>query len=158
MNTKTINEGNTEFDSQMRAYMQYMPKEGIDLGQFVERGGSLIGRHRPDGIGCDATELHTKISTVRAQYPRLARQLEFLEDILIREPEGMPKKARNEVVFALLYAVTEADLIPDVMPEIGYTDDAAITELVLLRHAKFFERLCAARQTDWRALKPSISG
>lgn len=158
MNIKTINEGNTEFDFQIRAYMQYMPREGIDLGQFVERGGYLAGRHCPDGIGCDAGELQKKISMVRAQYPRLARQLEFLENILILEVESVPKKVRNEIVFALLYAVTEADLIPDVMPEIGYTDDAAITELVLFRHAEFFERFCAAHQTDSGALKSSISG
>jgi uncharacterized membrane protein YkvA (DUF1232 family) len=148
---KMMNEPNSKARALLEAYFCYMSEEGIDLGRFVEQGGRLIGRHRV-GIDNDLAEIDAKISALREEHSCLARQLEFFANILALDPSDISEKARNEVVFALLYAAAEVDLIPDAMPEIGYTDDAAIAELVLSRHGDFFARYCAAHQIDWAAI------
>ncbi len=131
-----------------------MPEEGIDFGQFVEQGGCLVGRAPARGIRLDDAELEEKVTALPGKHSQLARQLMFLKSVLAVDPAGLPRKTRNEILFALLYAVADADLIPDFMAEIGYSDDAAITELVLLRHADFFERYCTAHEIEWGELKP----
>jgi uncharacterized membrane protein YkvA (DUF1232 family) len=152
-----MNEPNTDGRSRLEAYIYYVPEGGIDLSQFVEQGGCLVGQERIGEMHHDLAEIQAKVSALRDQNPRLARRLEFFEKIVAAKPDGIPEKARNEIVFALLYAAAEADLIPDVIPEIGYSDDAAITELVLWRHADFFERYCAAHQIEWAGLKSELS-
>jgi uncharacterized membrane protein YkvA (DUF1232 family) len=149
-----MSKSNNGTNSQLKAYMVYMPDDGFDLEQFVEQGGCLAGREHAAITGDERLEVHRKISVLGNEHPRLARQLEFFAHLVAVDPKELPAKARNEIIFALLYAAAEADLIPDVTPEIGYSDDAAVAELVLSRHSDVFEEYCTASHLDWTALKP----
>ena len=149
-----MNKPNTGVSSQLAAYMHYVSDEGIDLGRFVEQGGRLLGREEVVGLASHFAELREKIASLSVQHPRLGRQLEFLASLFAFNPAILPEPARNEAAFVLLYAVKEHDMMPDHMPEVGYLDDAAVTEVLLLRHAEVFERLCVTRNLDWTALKP----
>lgn len=61
---------------------------------------------------------------------RLARQLPFSEDVLaayfcVRDP-ATPARVRWILLMALAYFVMPLDTIPDVLPVLGFTDDAAV--------------------------------
>lgn len=61
---------------------------------------------------------------------RLAAQLPFAEDLLAAHYSAFDRQTPVHVKAALLgalaYFVLPSDLIPDVIPVIGYTDDAAV--------------------------------
>ena len=139
----------------LASYMNYVSDEGLNLDRFVEHGGHLLGREEAASLGGELDDLREKIAGLREEHPLLARQLEFLAGFFENNPHGLADAARNETIFALLYAIKDADLMPDDMPEVGYLDDAAVTESVLSRHAEFFERYCAAHDLEWAALRPA---
>ncbi len=61
---------------------------------------------------------------------RLAAGLPFAEDLLAAYycafDRQTPLKVKAALIGALAYFVLPADAIPDVLPMIGYTDDAAV--------------------------------
>lgn len=61
---------------------------------------------------------------------RLAARLPFAEDLLAAHycafDRQTPLHVKAALLGALAYFVLPADLIPDVLPVIGYTDDAAV--------------------------------
>ena len=139
----------------LAAYMTYVSEEGINFHRFVEYGGRLLGADDAEALAGSLAGLHEKISSVRDRHPKLARQLKFLMEIFDKaSPDLVPETARNEIVFALLYALKEMDLMPDDMPGIGYLDDAAVTEVVLARNADVFENYCEQHDIEWAALAP----
>jgi uncharacterized membrane protein YkvA (DUF1232 family) len=61
---------------------------------------------------------------------RLAAQLPFAEDLIAAHycafDRQTPFKVQAVLIGALAYFVLPTDVIPDVLPVIGYTDDAAV--------------------------------
>ncbi len=61
---------------------------------------------------------------------RLAAQLPFAEDLIAAHycafDRQTPFKVKAVLIGALAYFVVPTDVIPDVLPVIGYTDDAAV--------------------------------
>jgi uncharacterized membrane protein YkvA (DUF1232 family) len=81
-----------------------------------------------------ARSLATDEQEVRREFwrklRRLAAQLPFAEDLIAAHycafDRQTPLKVKAVLVGALAYFVLPTDLIPDVLPVIGYTDDAAV--------------------------------
>lgn len=69
-----------------------------------------------------------KIRQVAARIPFAADVLQLW--YLARDPET-PATAKGLVLAALAYFVLPLDAIPDVLPAIGYTDDAAVIAAVI---------------------------
>jgi uncharacterized membrane protein YkvA (DUF1232 family) len=66
---------------------------------------------------------------------RVARRIPFTEDILAawicaRDP-ATPRRVRLTLLAALGYFVLPLDALPDVMPLLGFTDDAAVIAAAL---------------------------
>jgi uncharacterized membrane protein YkvA (DUF1232 family) len=139
-------------ESRLAAF--YFSEEGIDFDRFVEQGGQLIGARNMVALAGIPPALREKIATLRETHPRLARQLEFLEEIVGADGAQLTALVRREAAFALAYATNEQDLIPDTTPGIGYADDEAVAEAVISRHAETFARYCAARGPEWASLSP----
>jgi uncharacterized membrane protein YkvA (DUF1232 family) len=139
----------------LASYINYASDEGLNLDRFVEHGGRMLGPADAAGLTSGLGDLREKVSAMRGEHPQLARQLELLISYFETNPWNPPEKVRNETIFALLYAAKDTDLMPDDMPEVGYLDDIAVTESVLMRHAGTFERFCAAKGMNWAELKPS---
>ncbi len=138
----------------LSSYMNYVSEEGLNLDRFVEHGGRILGPDEARGLADGSDDLREKISDVRRAHPLLARQLEFLASFFEAAPPDVSEDVRNETIFALLYAAKDMDMMPDDMPEVGYLDDAAVTESVLSRHADVFAEYCATHDLEWAALKP----
>ncbi len=70
---------------------------------------------------------------------RAARHLPFVEDVVAAYYCALdaetPAKVRWMLLAALAYFVSPVDLVPDVLPVIGFTDDAAVlaTTIALVR-------------------------
>jgi uncharacterized membrane protein YkvA (DUF1232 family) len=61
---------------------------------------------------------------------RVAAQLPFVEDLLTAYycafDRDTPREVQAALIGALAYFILPFDIIPDVLPVIGYTDDAAV--------------------------------
>lgn len=65
-----------------------------------------------------------------ARLKRVAKRIPFAEDLLTawfcaRDP-ATPRRVRMTLLAALGYFVLPIDAIPDIMPLLGFTDDAAV--------------------------------
>ena len=65
-----------------------------------------------------------------ARLKRVAKRIPFAEDLLAawfcaRDP-ATPRRVRMTLLAALGYFVLPLDAIPDIMPLLGFTDDAAV--------------------------------
>jgi uncharacterized membrane protein YkvA (DUF1232 family) len=85
------------------------------------------------------------------KFRKVAAQVPFAKDLLAvwfcaRDPQT-PATAKGMVMAALAYFVLPVDAIPDVLPVIGYTDDAAVLAAVIAivgKHLKDSHRDAAA--------------
>ena len=148
MNIERANKSNP----QLAAYMHYVSDEGINLDRFVEQGGRLLGSEEAASLAGEFPALREKINALRTELPLFARQLEFLAGFFESDTAKQTEQARNETAFALLYAVKDNDMMPDTVPGVGYLDDAAVTKVVLSRHADVFERHCTVHGIAWSDL------
>lgn len=69
-------------------------------------------------------------SDFMSRLKRVAKRIPFAEDLLAawfctRDPQT-PRRVRLTLLAALGYFVLPVDAIPDIMPLIGFTDDAAV--------------------------------
>jgi uncharacterized membrane protein YkvA (DUF1232 family) len=71
---------------------------------------------------------------------RVAAQLPFVEDLLTAYycafDRDTPREVQAALIGALAYFILPFDIIPDVLPVIGYTDDAAVLAAAIRLVAK----------------------
>ncbi|MCX7872692.1 MAG: DUF1232 domain-containing protein [Verrucomicrobiae bacterium] len=91
-----------------------------------------------------------------SKYPHLSLQLQFfadaIEDFMDGAEKNLPYYAVAEAAFALIYAHKKSDIIPDIIPEIGYADDSSIVRAVLMRHEKSFAAYAERHGINWGAI------
>jgi uncharacterized membrane protein YkvA (DUF1232 family) len=102
--------------------------------EFIRKGASKI-------TGSDIEEISRKADDIRLRLTKsgpLGRFVEDLKLLLSLVKDYWSKKYRNvpywtiaAAVFALLYVIDPADLIPDALPFVGQVDDAAVVSLCL---------------------------
>ena len=91
---------------------------------------------------------------------RVAVQLPFAEDLLAAWycafDRETPTEVRAALIGALAYFVLPFDAIPDVMPMLGFADDAAVlvTALRLVANHLLPEHRAAAQRAIERGLRP----
>jgi uncharacterized membrane protein YkvA (DUF1232 family) len=89
---------------------------------------------------------------------RVAAQLPFVEDLLTAYycafDRDTPREVQAALIGALAYFILPFDIIPDVLPVIGYTDDAAVLAAAIRLVAKHIrpEHREAARRAIARGL------
>jgi uncharacterized membrane protein YkvA (DUF1232 family) len=71
---------------------------------------------------------------------RVAAQIPFVEDLLTAYycafDRDTPREVQAALIGALAYFILPFDIIPDVLPVIGYTDDAAVLAAAIRLVAK----------------------
>jgi len=91
--------------------------------------------HEPPERGPTPEEHELVRSGFWPKFKRVASQLPFAEDLLAAYYAAMdpatPARVRAVLIGALAYFVLPADLIPDVVAGLGFTDDAAVLTAAL---------------------------
>lgn len=90
------------------------------------------------------------------QFPHLIDQLEFLADAVEDFAEGayrdLPYYAAAQAVFALTYAHKKVDIIPDLIPDTGRSDDSSVVRAVLIQNEAAFSAYAEWSGIDWAAI------
>ena len=99
----------------------------------------MFGRQTPDGIdlgsaGIDGGTVASETERVRRafwpKFRRFAAGLPFAEDLLAAYfcafDRNTPRRVQAILVGALAYFILPFDFVPDMLPVLGFTDDAAV--------------------------------
>jgi len=78
--------------------------------------------------------------------------IRYVEDVLDDEYIAGDFGALPESVFAVRYLAKGVDIIPDSVPGVGYSDDAAVVGVVLIGHAEEFRSYGAKVGVNYDAL------
>ncbi len=76
----------------------------------------------------------------------------FVEDCLDAKYQPDDVGALAEAIFALMYLHKGVDIIPDIIPDIGYSDDSAVLRTVLMGHIEEFTRFGEATGIPFSSL------
>ena len=116
-----------------------------------------------DLFGRSGPELARDTATVRRQFwgkaRRLAAQLPFAEDLVTAYycafDHTTPMQVKAALVGALAYFVLPTDIIPDLLPALGFADDAAVLAAALRMVANHIrpEHRAAAREALARGME-----
>jgi len=91
---------------------------------------------------------------------RVAAQLPFVEDLLTAYycafDRDTPREVQAALIGALAYFILPFDIIPDVLPVIGYTDDAAVLAAAIRLVAKHIRP--EHREAAQRAMARGLAG
>ena len=101
--------------------------------------------------------LQLKIIEIHApKQPHLVAQVEFLarfvEDVADGVWQEAPYVTFAEALFALAYLLKGVDIIPDSLPDIGYSDDSEIIRTVLQRCEACFEHYAQVNKLEWKQI------
>lgn len=88
------------------------------------------------GLGLAWAALVAALWGARPRGDRLAESLRLLPDLLrlvarLARDRGLPRGVRLRLWALLAYLASPLDLVPDVVPVLGYADDAVLVVLVL---------------------------
>ncbi len=100
---------------------------------FERKSGKFKDRHF-DRIIEKAREIEDKVKKVPALHRvwlDILLCLELVRDYRVGRYRDIAVWALAAVAFGLLYLINPAELVPDVIPVVGYLDDVAVMALVL---------------------------
>jgi uncharacterized membrane protein YkvA (DUF1232 family) len=72
-----------------------------------------------------------KIPVIGALVHEIITMIEMIRDYIKGEYKSIPLRVMASIVAAILYLVSPIDLIPDVIPILGFIDDASVISLVI---------------------------
>lgn len=101
-------------------------------------------------------QLRAKFANLEEPPIDLIEPVDFLAQVLEDFNSGLCRNltyhAVADITFALQYLYQEVDLIPDHLPEVGFADDAAVTNRVLTKHGSILREYALQRGFEWEKL------
>ncbi len=97
----------------------------------------------------DGAAAEEKSTRLEAQFESFKLTWELLQDYWGGNYKNVPWKLLASIGFAVTYLVSPLDIIPDFLPLLGFTDDAAVFALVV---SSFQSELDAYR--EWKRRQP----
>jgi uncharacterized membrane protein YkvA (DUF1232 family) len=129
--------------------------QGIpSIPEYIDERAALLTPADIEKLRTKLPLLKVRFAAIQApEFPHLRQQLDLLADFFEDICDGVfpagSEAVRNQTAFVLLYATKGADIIPDIIPEIGYADDSLIARVVLTRHQEVFQKYCRFRKIRW---------
>jgi len=125
-----------------------------EFAEFVNHGSSLVTPKVVENVLRQLPIWKVEFTQINApRFPHLVDQLEFLADAVEDVAEGaykdLPYYATAQAVFALTYAHKKVDVIPDLVPALGRSDDSSVVRAVLIQNEKAFGKYAETRGMDW---------
>jgi uncharacterized membrane protein YkvA (DUF1232 family) len=110
-----------------------------DFIELIIRGASRLTPGCVQKLVSELPEVRNRFNRLNeAGRPDAERQFAFLSEVLEHvwtdKYHQMPYGAALEAAFAISYFVREGDVIPDTLGAIGFIDDIAVAQIVLLRN------------------------
>jgi len=124
------------------------------IPEYIDERAALLTPADIEKLRTKLPLLKVRFAAIHApKFPHLQQQLDLLADFFEDIYDGVfptaSEPVRKQTAFALLYATKEANIIPDIIPEIGYADDSLIARVVLTRHQDVFRAYCRFRKIRW---------
>lgn len=125
-----------------------------EFAEFVNHGSSLVTSRVVENVLRQLPRWKVEFTQINApRFPHLVDQLEFLADAVEDFAEGaykdLPYYAVAQAMFALTYAHKKVDVIPDLVPALGRSDDSSVVRAVLIQNEKAFAKYAEARGMNW---------
>jgi uncharacterized membrane protein YkvA (DUF1232 family) len=144
----------TEFLRRMSRQRPSAKKNAASIQEYVEESASSLTQEDLEKLRAKLPLLKVRFAGIEApEFPHLRQQLDFLADFFEDTCDGFfpaaSEELRKQSAFALIYAIKEADIIPDSIPEIGYADDSLIARIVLTQNQDVFRDYCRFRKIRW---------
>jgi uncharacterized membrane protein YkvA (DUF1232 family) len=117
---------------------------------FFQHTGSNISVRHFDRILEKARAIEDKIKKIPALqrfWEEVLLCLELIRDYRLGAYQNIPSWAIAAVAFGLLYLVDPVELVPDVIPVIGYLDDVTVITLILKLVKTELERYATWKRT-----------
>jgi len=127
------------------------------IQEFVVQGGQAITAGEVDTFRRQLALYKLKAETLEAAgqsrlRERTAFLLRFVEDVLDDEYVTSDFAALPEAIFAVRYVAKGVDIIPDSVPGLGYSDDAAVVNAVFTGHEAELAAYCAKTGLDFNEI------
>lgn len=125
-----------------------------ELAEYIDFGVRKITAKTVESFREHLPQLQIKTVEIQApNEPHLVQQIEFLtryvEDCADNVWKDYPYITFAEALFALMYLLRGVDIIPDLIPDIGYADDSSLIRAVLSRSEAHFLAYAEANKLDW---------
>lgn len=125
-----------------------------EFAEFVNHGSSRVTPRVVENVLRQLPLWKVEFTQINAPtFPHLIDQLEFLADAVEDAAEGaykdLPYYAVAQAVFALTYAHKKVDVIPDLVPALGRSDDSSVVRAVLIQNERAFAQYAEARGINW---------
>ncbi len=119
-----------------------------ELQDFITDGARRITPAHLDKLVRLLPNIRLAVTQI-TEFPALSDQVEFLAEIIEDFNAGLnrsiPFTAIAESAFALFYLQKATDIIPDLIPRVGFADDAAIVTAVFENYKRPFLKHVLAR-------------
>lgn len=122
-------------------------RPSANIQDFVVQGGQAVTAGEVAAFRNHLAAYKLKAETLELEGQPLLREavqflLRYIEDVLDDVFVPADFAALPEAVFAVRYVAKGVDIIPDSVPGIGWTDDAAVVGAVIAGHAEEFQKFC----------------
>ncbi|MBD3368985.1 DUF1232 domain-containing protein [Candidatus Fermentibacteria bacterium] len=122
-------------------------REKIDM-KYIEDGAGKIDGDDMEKVVRKADEIKYKFES-KGPLHRFLKDfrllIQLVRDYWSNRYRAIPWWAISGIVFALLYVLNPADLLPDFIPGLGYMDDAMVVSLCLMMIERELEKY-----NDWK--------
>jgi hypothetical protein len=118
-----------------------------NIQDFVVQGGQAVTAGEVAAFRNHLAAYKLKAETLELEGQSVLREevqflLRYIEDVLDDVFVPADFSALPEAVFAVRYVARGVDIIPDSVPDIGWSDDAAVVGAVIAGHQEEFLKFC----------------
>ena len=124
--------------------------KGIDA-DFIKKGAKKITDEDIEKVTKNADKIKGKVESagpLKRFIDDVKLLISMVKDYWNHEYREIPFWAIATVVFALLYVLSPVDLIPDIIPGVGYLDDAVVIGLCLFMIEKELDKYGEWKEGD----------
>lgn len=101
------------------------------VGQAYQRGAENFTEKDLDKVMADQETAETKGGKLGKQFENFKLLWSLLKDYYNKNYPNAPWKLVAAIGFAVAYLVSPIDVLPDVLPFVGFVDDASVFALVV---------------------------
>ena len=119
------------------------------INETFDRGTESFTEDDLENLRKDRETAERKSTHLGEQFESFRLTWGLLQDYWSGEYRNIPWKLAASIGFAVTYLVSPLDIIPDFLPMLGFTDDAAVFALVI---SSFQSELDTYR--EWKSKQP----